>query len=241
MKPSNLALAAALLLGLAATATPSAAQEAFVTPASPPIQACTQALIEVMSASADERELACAAAEDALRLLGRCNVTARRPLQLHIVSEVRHPLGGIIFGLFDPKTEKILVTQYANIPTLVAGAPYAGLPQSAFYKSLVVHEIVHGILHQNYHRQPSSRAAYEYPAYALQIASLPEDERQKLLLASIDDRSRSGNFLFSDSILLFDPFFFAARAYEHFIASPNACAHLQALLQGEVAFIATLP
>lgn len=240
MQPTKSALAA-LLLNLAATATPGAAQETFVIPASLPIQACAQALVHVTAASAGEHELACSAAEDALRLLGRCNITVRRPLQIHIVSKVRHPLGGEIFGLFDPKTEKVLVTQYANIPALVTGTPYAELPQSAFYKSLVVHEIVHGILHQNYQRKPSSRAAYEYPAYALQIASLPSSERDKFLLSSIDSRARGGNFLFSDSILLFDPFFFAARAYEHFSASTNACGHLQALLQGEVVFIATLP
>jgi hypothetical protein len=40
-----------------------------------------------------------------------------------------------------------------------------------------------------------------------------------------------------DAILAFDPFFFAARAYEHFRASADGCAQLQALLAGDAAFI----
>jgi hypothetical protein len=45
--------------------------------------------------------------------------------------------------------------------------------------------------------------------------------------------------MFSDPILFFDPYFFAARAFHHFKASPNGCAHLTALLEGDVAFIAS--
>jgi hypothetical protein len=57
-------------------------------------------------------------------------------------------------------------------------------------------------------------------------------------LQSFDQRAIKANSIFSDSILLFDPYFFAARAYEHFKASADGCANLGAILQGEVSFIA---
>jgi hypothetical protein len=43
--------------------------------------------------------------------------------------------------------------------------------------------------------------------------------------------------VFNDSILLADPYVFAAHAYRHFKASANGCTRLTALLEGEVEFI----
>jgi hypothetical protein len=200
-------------------------------------QRCPEALVDVTAASPEERRLACSAAVDAIRLLSRCNISLRRPLNVHIMSEVQHPLGGAIFGLFDPKQQKVLVTQEANIPSLVKDTPYAKLPQRDFHRSLIVHEVVHGIMHQNLKRPATSHAAYEYPAYALQIESLAPHVRDTFL-QSFDQKAITDKSLFNDPVLFFDPFFFAARAYHHFKASPSGCAHLITLLDGEVAFIA---
>src|SRR5262245_8638079 len=137
---------------------------------------CPGAAVDVTAASSDQRHLTCSAATHALELLGRCGISLRRPLRVQIMSEVRHPLSkDPIFGFFDTKHERVLVTEEANVAALVKGTPYAELPERAFYRSLIVHEVVHGIMHQNQTRQPTSHAALEYPAYALQIASLPVD------------------------------------------------------------------
>ena len=198
---------------------------------------CPAALVDVTAASPEQRRLACAAAGDAVRLLDRCGISLRRPLDVHIVREVRHPLGGVIFGLFDPKRERVLVTQEAEIPALVQDTPYAALPQRDFYRSLIVHEVVHGIMHQNLKRPAASHAAYEYPAYALQLEFLAPDVRDTFL-GSFGQGPMGDGSVFSDTVLFFNPYFFAARAYHHFKASANGCADLSAILQGEVAFIA---
>jgi hypothetical protein len=198
---------------------------------------CPAALVDVTAESREEGHLACSAAQDAIRLLDRCGISLHRPLALHISREVRHPLGGTIFGLFDTKQEKVLVTQEANIPSLVKDTPYARLPQREFYRSLIVHEIVHGIMHRNLKRPATSHAAYEYPAYALQVESLPPHVRDTFL-QSFDQTAIAQRSLFNDPVLFFDPYFFAASAYHHFKASPNGCSHLTALLEGEVSFIA---
>jgi hypothetical protein len=200
-------------------------------------QRCPDAPVDIAAGTPDERRLACSAANHALQLLGRCNISLRRPLHVQIMSEVRHPLTGVIFGLFDTKQERVLVTHEANIPSLVKDTPYAELPQRNFYRSLIVHEIVHGVMHQNFKRRPTSHAAYEYPAYALQIESLPPVVREKFL-RSFDRAAMRSDFIFNDSVLFFDPYFFAARAYAHFKASADGCAYLAALLEGEVSFIA---
>jgi hypothetical protein len=197
---------------------------------------CPGALIDVTAASEEQRHLACSAAGDAVRLLDRCGIVLHRPLNLHIVGKVRHPLGHEIFGLLDIKQERVLVTQDANIPTLVKDTPYARLPPRDFYRSLIVHEVVHGIMHQNLKRPAESHAAYEYPAYALQIESLAPHVRDEFL-QSFDQAAIADKSLFSDALLFFDPYFFAARAYRHLEASPDRCALLTSLVEGRVAFI----
>jgi hypothetical protein len=203
----------------------------------PGSERCPGISVDVTAASPDERHLACSAAGDAIQLLARCGIKPRQALHVQTLSEVRHPFGGAIFGFFDTKREKILVTQEANIASLVKDTPYAALPQRDFYRSLIVHEVVHGIMHQNLKRPASTHAAYEYPAYALQIESLNPQVRD-MFLRSFDKHTVETASLFSDPILFFDPYYFAARAYQHFKASMNGCAHLTALLEGEVAFIA---
>lgn len=198
---------------------------------------CPEASIDVTADSPDDQQLACFAANQAIHLLGHCGIRLQRPLHVQIMSEVRHPLGGAIFGLFDPREERVLVTRETNIPPLVGGTPYATLPLRDFYRSLIVHEVVHGIMHQNLKQPGATQAAYEYPAYALQIESLPANARDGFL-QSFDRAAISANTIFNDPVLLFDPYFFAVRAYHHFKASANGCDHLTALLKGEVDFIA---
>ncbi len=201
------------------------------------VERCPAAPVDVTAASPEERGLTCSAAGDAIRLVGRCGISLRRPLHVQIMSEVRHPVGGAIFGLFDTKRERVLVTHEVNIPSLAKDTPYAKLPQRDFYKSLIVHEVVHGIMHQNLKQPATTHAAHEYPAYALQIESLAPHVREAFL-NSFDQTAIASKSLFNDTVLFFDPYFFAASAYHHFKASADGCAHLTALLQGDVAFIA---
>lgn len=225
--------------GGSVTVSPASAASATATARAR--ERCIGATVDVAAASSDERRLACSAASRVLERLGRCSIVLQRPLRIRILDEVRHPHhGGEIFGFFDTAREVVLVTKYDNIPDLVSDTPYVEVRHEEFYKSLIVHEVVHGVMHQNLTHAPTSNASYEYPAYALQLESLPYDERRKLLQATARGSELDG-FMFSDLILAFDPFFFAARAYEHFKIASNSCARLLALLQGEAPFIRPSP
>jgi hypothetical protein len=205
------------------------------------LEQCPEAPVDVMAASAEERHLVCSAAHDAVQRLGRCGIALRRPLDVEIVTDVRHPLSrGQIFGFFDTNRGRVVIPQETAIPSLVKGTPYAELPQRDFYRSLIVHEVVHGIMHQNLRRPAPNHAAYEYPAYALQVESLPPDVRDMLLMA-IPNRAGPGELLFNDVILFFDPLFFAVHAYEHLKSAADGCAPLHALLDGQASFVPNLP
>jgi hypothetical protein len=96
-------------------------------------------------------------------------------------------------------------------------------------------------MHQNLQRRLASHAEAEYPAYALQIESLPPDVRDRFLQSFDQAAAKADTFLFNDVVLSADPFFFAASAYSHFKALGNGCGHFRALLAGEARFIATMP
>jgi hypothetical protein len=92
---------------------------------------------------------------------------------------------------------------------------------------------------QHLKRPASTHAAYEYPAYALQIESLGAEQRD-IFLNAFDQAALVSEALFNDVVLFFDPYLFAARAYHHFKRSPDGCGHLNGLLQGGVPFIVSL-
>ena len=198
---------------------------------------CVDVPVDVTASSADERRLVCFAAGRALQMLGDCEIHLHRRLHVEVTNDVVHPVSGVVLGLFDSRLEKVLVTREEYIPNLIGGTPFGILGRRDLYKSLIVHEVVHAVMHQNFAQIPTGRAVDEYPAYALQLASLPAGKLKRYL--NTVDKSGDGEFLFNDLVLSLDSFFFAARAYRHFASSSDGCSHLRSILAGSATFIAT--
>ena len=188
--------------------------------------------IVVSGANEDESVLIRAGAQQALDLLARCRITPRETIDIRVEEGVRHPLAGLIFGYYDLEARHIVLAHLPSIPALMQGTPYEGIPHRDFFQSLAVHEVVHSVMHQNMKQSAQNQASYEYPAYALQIASLPVEARALFLKAFDSERIRKAA-PFSDTILSFAPYFFAARAYEHFVGSPDGCERLRTIMTRE--------
>lgn len=185
--------------------------------------------IVVTGANEDESILIRAGAQQALDLLARCRITPRQTIDIRVQEEIRHPLAGLIFGYYDLDARYIALAHFASIPGLMQGTPYEGIPHRDFFQSLAVHEVVHSVMHQNLKQSAQNQASYEYPAYALQIASLPVEARALFLKAFDSERIRKAA-PFSDTILSFAPHVFAARAYEDFAGSSDGCERLRAIM-----------
>jgi len=201
-------------------------------------ESCPSAGIEVRvsAASVPERTLVCSGARQALDLLALCGIAPRDAIDVRIRAEVRHPLAGLIFGYYDLRERHITLTSLDGLPDLMHDTPYDGLPPNDFYKSLVVHEVVHSVMHQIFGTGVQTQAAYEYPAYALQIASLPAPARAQFMKAFDEERLQRPVPL-SDTILAFAPYFFAARAYSNFITSSDGCLLLREAMKGKIDLI----
>jgi hypothetical protein len=196
-------------------------------------RACQELPIHVRAQALVVRAV-CAASATALGLLARCEIAPHRPVRIEVDGEVLHPLRRKIFGMFDIARETVRIANAQAAAALAVDTPYERLPAADFWRSLIVHEVVHAVLHQNLQADLQSHAAYEYPAYALQLESLPANVREDFL-ASVQKRSDA--FIFNDIVLHFDPYYFAANAYAHFTGSGDGCAHLQAILAGRATFV----
>jgi hypothetical protein len=199
-------------------------------------EACSGTVVDVMITAASPREIAlvCAGAKQAWDLLAICGIAPHGAIDIRIRPEVRHPLAGLIFGYYDLGEKHVVLTSLHSLAGLMQDTPYAELPADDFYQSLVVHEVVHNVMHQTLASNALSHAAYEYPAYALQIASLPAATRSAFLKAFDQGRIEHASSL-NDTILSFAPYLFAARAYTHFAAS--GCASIRAtMIHGDASF-----
>jgi hypothetical protein len=194
-------------------------------------EACPGTAVEITIAAASQREnlLVCTGARQALDLLALCGIAPRTTIDIRIKHEVRHPLAGLIFGYYDLSERHIVLTSLDGLPELMQDTSYAGLPPNDFYQSLAVHEVVHSVMHQNLEAKPLSHTAYEYPAYALQIASLPAPVRSAFMKAFDQERLERPAAI-SDTVLAFAPYLFAARAYNHFTTSPSGCTSIRAAM-----------
>jgi hypothetical protein len=199
---------------------------------------CLQGLISINAPSEVERSSGCDASVAAIARLKECGIKLRRPVSIFVAHSVRTPMGSEVFGLFDPEQDMVSVTALRGLPRLAAGTPYEALPPLVLFKSVVVHETVHAVMEQNYARKPSSRAAYEYPAYAVQMELLSTElagvAQTRLLEAD-------NSFLLNDIVLGFNPFLFAARAHQHLQGDADRCLSLRQSVEDSTEFIVALP
>jgi hypothetical protein len=180
------------------------------------------------------------AANRALQLFAHCGLAAKRTVHVRIQDEVHHPHSGLVFGLFDPTKEVVRIARRARLPELIKQTPYATLPLEDFYASLVVHEVVHALMHQHQSKLATSQSAYEYLAYALQIETMPPAVRSTFL-EPFKPAEFSSDIMLNDFLLFLKPQYFAARAHALFSRANDRCAHIHALLNGELDFIVSTP
>jgi hypothetical protein len=199
---------------------------------------CAEVPVDVAAATDDERRLACSAALAALERFGRCGIALQRPLRIRIGPEIPHAPGREAIGLFDAVNQTLYMREIESTASLIGGTPFGEIPRREFFKSAIVHEIVHAVVHQNTGSREVSAPVHEYLAYALQIESLASGARAQFLQA-VGERQGAKEQVFSEVFLGMNPFLFAAYAFEHFEAATDRCARLVALLEGEPDFVAT--
>jgi hypothetical protein len=201
-----------------------------------PAQPCAGIPVTVSAVSHTHVDAACDAARAASAFLSQCGLVLKRETTIRIVDEIAHPCGARTLGQFVPSDRRIEITSLSRCgQNLDADSPYRRLPVIEVWRSLIAHEVAHGILydHPSASRLPAS--AHEYLAYAVQIGTMSAESRAAFLtaFADADSQSLASFTTFAHDV---EPLRFGARAYRHFMAPNHGCALLERILRGEVAF-----
>lgn len=175
----------------------------------------------------------------AIDQMGRCGFSIQQKLIVEVVDEVKHPCGIPVVGHFDSVEFRIKVASPDQCRQLLeTEAALAKVDFDAVYESIFVHEVIHAVLWKQLDhskREPVPAMATEYVAYALQILSLPEVDRESLL-AAFPRKPPTDLAPFNYFALQISPLRFATNAYTHFMSLDDRCQFLREIISGGVEF-----
>lgn len=196
---------------------------------------CGLAKVEIEPPDAPEQAVICEAAAVAEASLAHCGVMPKRAYRIRVQSGLTNASGCLIFGNFRPRLGIASIVPIGECAGIVAALPpddpisaLAQIPTRVLYRSLAAHELAHAIVLQNLTATPSL-PVYEYISGVVQIASLPDDVRQRYL-SSFDHTGEYTTEMFNDLTLAMDPARFGVAAYFHFHKAWNGCPFLKRLL-----------
>lgn len=143
-----------------------------------------------------------------------------------------------VLGVNDRKARQIRMTSFSSAWLHDGERLIYYMPISKeMHISLLVHELAHSILEDNYQTNSRGFASEEYLAYSVQFATMNPTLRDEILsLNPIEPFATTDDI--TDLYLMFNPHEFALRAYLHF-AREGATRMLSQVLSGE--FVTFLP
>lgn len=202
---------------------------------------CEDIPVTVRAPSNTPVAVICDAALTASTFLSRCGITLKRGLTIRLVDEIVHPCGTRTLGQFIPSARIIEITTLTRCgESLGVDSTYRRLPLIDAWRSLITHEVAHGILDEQDGAGRLPASAQEYMAYAVQIGTMSAETRAAFLgdFPEVDSEELASFTAFSHDV---EPLRFGARAYRHFTAPSHGCALLDRVLRGEDSFPASPP
>ena len=189
-------------------------------------------IIVKYSSAADVTDV-CEGVSDAIRFLEANGVKKKGGFTINIVQKIQTSLPIDILAKYNLKTNQIDILSLERFLKLKKKTLFGLKIDSILYRSFIVHEATHAIVLQNIQSQQSSRAAQEYIAYTVQLATLPIEYQKKIL-----ERYQIDGFNNDEEINMvlycLDPDSFAVMAYKHFLRAENGAAFYTRILNGEL-------
>jgi hypothetical protein len=227
------ALAALLLAG----PLPSGTAPARAGATEPAVASCGTAPLRVRHAQAVDLAHACEAWRRVSGfLIERYGLRVAAPIELHFAERVEVPFGPErlrVLGYHDRATRATHVTSMTAAwlrepDRLMFGQPV----DEELHTSLVVHELTHAVLKDNYRAAAPGLACDEYLAAVVQFATMRPATRDRILAAY-----EPGDFAtlaeITDACFLLAPHDFGVRAWRHFAREGHAYM-VEAILSGRI-------
>lgn len=177
----------------------------------------------------------CSRAAASLELLASCQLKQSDPFSIS-VSPILPPDFGGCFGVFHCNDDLVeVLTPEALSKAVQTSGNFKHLPVEVLFDSLITHEVSHALAFQSTLGAPRTAVEVEYIAYAMQMQSLPTEDRNAFVEAHPVTEPVSLMGL-NNIILSFSPEVFAVKAWTHYREEENGCEFIHRILKHEVNF-----
>lgn len=171
----------------------------------------------------------CAGARRALAFFAGHGLWLREPVTLEVVAQLPPSMPPSAAGVYLAGQRRIHVLSFSAFRKF---GTWFKLPiDRDIYQSLAAHEVAHAITEANFQIGRPSIHAREYLAYVALFATMTPALRERILRA-IPGKGFEDEERISFIIYMFDPMFFGAQSYRHYLRPGNGGAFLRAVLAG---------
>ncbi|OZG74461.1 hypothetical protein BTA51_05500 [Hahella sp. CCB-MM4] len=175
----------------------------------------------------------CSAAAGALGYLAGYGLVPKKDISIKLVNHSLEHYGYVAFGSYDRGSSVVSLMSLKAITSMESvPAMYGQAFDQVHYRGAVAHEIAHAVFHQNSPNARLSNAAQEYLAHVTQLAVLPPERRQKIILKADVGGWESGDAI-SEVYMAMAPDKFAVKSYLHFTKMDDPKAFIQILLNNK--------
>ncbi|SDO64467.1 DUF6639 family protein [Desulforhopalus singaporensis] len=196
-----------------------------------------QFIISVLFADEQAAAVICEASAHALTILAQYGLSPKRQICVEVIDQEIDHLGYKAFGSYDSKRDRIRVMSYQSIfyhytnPTM-----YDEQFDVIHYSGVIVHEITHAVFHHHSTADAPGPAPQEYLAHAIQLLSLPEDRRNRVITTHNEPGWMPGDAI-SDIYLALEPGRFAVKSYKHLTSMDDPRNFIDLLLTAKWFYI----
>jgi hypothetical protein len=192
---------------------------------------CPHSNVVIHLADRGDADAACGSARNALDFLAANGLDTTGAVEVHLVSELPMSCLRSNFGCYDHPNWRIYMLIFSECLKLKT---WAELPlNSTLCNSLLTHEVAHAVAAANFLVPKPSMLAHEYVAYVTMLATMPSNQRERVLEQFPGEGFDSANQM-SVTFYLLNPFQFGINAYRHFLKPGNGKVFLKDLLSGRV-------
>lgn len=194
--------------------------------------ACDDIPVTVDAADRSDHARICRGARQALTFLAGIGLDTSEPLSVLASDAEAAGHHAAEVGSYDTRDHRVRVRTFDGCARLASAEPLFRVPmEESLYASFIAHEIAHAVIHANAGQHRTARIAQEYIAYVVQLETMPESLRARIL-ARYDQEGFNKASDIGETYLLIDPHAFAVKAYRHFLKTENGASFLRRLANG---------
>lgn len=196
---------------------------------------CEDPVFRVTASDAAIAARTCESATAARQTLLSCGVVLEESVEISVVNGIAGGDGSCL-GLYHCGEGRIEILSPAAMRLARdAYGAFVEISDDAFWDSVLVHELTHAAYDEIECPFPSCVATSEFASYAMQVHSLPPEERARFG-ESVELRSEPNSGAISAVMYFMAPDRFAKYAWLHFSTQSDPCAYMALIMQGNLYF-----